>query len=51
LDKLLQEEFSKCGKVTSTLVKFDEKTKKPFAFVCFENSEAAKLAMETYNNK
>jgi RNA recognition motif-containing protein len=36
--------------VTSTLVKFDEKTKKPFAFVCFENSEAAKEAMEKYNN-
>jgi RNA recognition motif-containing protein len=43
---ILHNEASKHGKVSSLMVKFDEKHKKYFAFVCYENKADAKKAYQ-----
>ncbi len=43
-------EANKYGKVSSIMTKIDSKTNKPFAFVCFEEHNSAKNALENLKN-
>jgi len=50
IKQLLMQESQKYGKVSSIMTKVDTKTKKPFAFVCFEEYESATKAYEEFQN-
>jgi RNA recognition motif-containing protein len=50
IKQLLHKESNKYGKVSSIMTKIDNKTKKPFAFVCFEEYESATKAFEEFQN-
>lgn len=43
--------FGEIGPIASKLVDFDKKTKKLYAFVCFENAEDTDRAIEKLNSR
>lgn len=44
MKEALETIFTEYGKIVSVFVKLDKIKKAPFAFVCFENNDAAKRA-------
>jgi RNA recognition motif. (a.k.a. RRM, RBD, or RNP domain) len=44
----LKQIFTEHGKIVSVFVKIDILRKSPYGFVCFENNEDAKKAMQAY---
>lgn len=51
VNTFINEEFGKNGEITSVAVKYSEKNKNYFAFVCFKEAETAKNTISELNGK
>ena len=50
LNEIIRTNFENFGTITSMMTKMNKDFDKPFGFVCYDNHESAKAALESLHN-